>query len=300
MKIAILTQAYPFYPGEQFIEDEILYWNESLFSEVFLVPKAAQKVSRPIPENINLDLTLSKSGILENIWFSMVAIFSPIFFKELNYLFHSKKFNICTLGMAYISVSKTLKSAKKIRYFAKTNNGLDLVYCYWNEFSSYGAILVKKDGLVSKVITRFHNNDLYEYRKTNNYMPLKRQFLKSFDVLYTISEEGASYLVKTYNVQRNVIKISPLGVPIPHSISRVSSNGHFHIISVSFCVPHKRIDKIIDSIELVSSKKIDTFMRWTHIGDGPLFEELKKHANTKLAGKKTFYLNSKGIYPIYR
>jgi colanic acid/amylovoran biosynthesis glycosyltransferase len=284
VKIVILTNAYPYYPGEQFIEDEIAFWADNPVASVTLLPAVAAGEPRPIPEGISVDLAMASGTRIGRFWFILLAMFSAMFRRELVHLWRSRKIGAYTTLRAMLHTSKVLEQAKRLERYAKANGEIDVAYCYWNEAQSYAALLAKARGSVRKVVSRAHGFDLYEMRRKHEYMPLKRQFIRAYDRIFSLAEEGRSYLEETYGAPSENIEISPLGVPLSNMLSRPSPAGSLHVVSVSFCVPVKRLDRIIDALSLFARQHDQIKTVWTHIGGGPLFDEIRELAGARLAG----------------
>ncbi|MFC5579855.1 glycosyltransferase [Rhodanobacter terrae] len=284
MKIAMLTNAYPYYPGEQFIEDEIAFWADDPFASVTLLPAVAAGEPRSIPDGVSIDLCLASGTRIDRFWFMLLAMFSSMFRHELIYLWRSRKMGIYTTLRAMLHTSKVLEQAERLEQYAKASGKIDVAYCYWNEAQSYAALLAKARGSVRKVVSRAHGFDLYETRRKHEYMPLKRQFIHAYDRIFTLSDEGKAYLEDTYGAPPEKMKISPLGVPLANALSRPSPAGSLHVASVSFCVPVKRLDRIVEALSLFARQHGQIKTTWTHIGGGPLFDEIRKLAETRLAG----------------
>jgi colanic acid/amylovoran biosynthesis glycosyltransferase len=284
VKIVILTNAYPYYPGEQFIEDEIAFWADNPVASVTLLPAVAAGEPRPIPEGISVDLAMASGTRIGRFWFILLAMFSAMFRRELVHLWRSRKIGAYTTLRAMLHTSKVLEQAKRLERYAKANGEIDVAYCYWNEAQSYAALLAKARGSVRKVVSRAHGFDLYEMRRKHEYMPLKRQFIRAYDRIFSLAEEGRSYLEETYGAPSENIEISSLGVPLANMLSRPSPAGSLHVVSVSFCVPVKRLDRIIDALSLFARQHDQIKTVWTHIGGGPLFDEIRELAGARLAG----------------
>lgn len=280
----MLTNAYPYYPGEQFIEDEIAFWADDPFASVTLLPAVAAGEPRSIPDGVSIDLCLASGTRIDRFWFMLLAMFSSMFRHELIYLWRSRKMGIYTTLRAMLHTSKVLEQAERLEQYAKASGKIDVAYCYWNEAQSYAALLAKARGSVRKVVSRAHGFDLYETRRKHEYMPLKRQFIHAYDRIFTLSDEGKTYLEDTYGAPPEKMKISPLGVPLANALSRPSPAGSLHVASVSFCVPVKRLDRIVEALSLFARQHGQIKTTWTHIGGGPLFDEIRKLAETRLAG----------------
>lgn len=282
-KVLFLTGAYPFYPGEQFIEDEITYWADQTIADVCIAPASAQGMPRSLPQNISLDLGLTSSSKLYKLIFIVAALWSPIFWREIPYILKNHGLCFKCLFNALKSTSFVLYLKNKLKKVIKKTNNIDIAYCYWNDVQAYAAIILKNENLIKKVVSRAHGFDVYENRRSNNYMPLKRQFINDFDYILAIADQGKKYLEETYNASHNNILVSRLGVPIGNVYAKHTDNNKLNLLSISFCVPIKRIDKIIDALLLFKSKAPDIDINWTHIGGGPLLEVLSALAQDKLA-----------------
>ena len=282
--VIFLTNAYPYLPGEQFIEDEISYWGSQNSIRTILVPLSASGTPRNIPKSIEIDLTLAQTNTRTKKIINLIpAILSKVFWKEVKSIISIKGLNVKCLFNALLKVSSVLTIKGSLVKIHSKIKKIDVAYSYWNEAQCYAAVSLKQDGLIKKVYSRAHRYDLYEEQQPNQYMPLKRQFTSGIDLILAISDSGKSYLQSKYLIPSNKICVSRLGVPIPSTITKCSSLETLNILSISFCAPIKRIDKIIDAIR--EAKKIigpETNITWTHIGGGQLLEELKSQAQRKL------------------
>ena len=276
MKIAIITAAFPFYPGEEFIETEINYWAKNHFNKVYILPARTSGISRKIPENIKLDTTLQKNKI--NFIFIILAFFSKYLYRELLDLQKKKKINLKRIYEAIKAVAKFIRAERSIMDWLARNEKIDIIYSYWNESYAYAACSIKKRGLVGKVISRAHRFDLYEEHQKYSYMPLKRQFINKFDRIYLISYSAVKYLITTYGADPKNLRLGRLGVTLPTKPNLQRGCDFFTIISLSNIIPVKRIDKIIDSIAALGRIECNIDIKWIHIGDGFLKSQIKTYA----------------------
>ncbi|GLQ45731.1 glycosyl transferase family 1 [Dyella lipolytica] len=280
----MLTNAYPYHPGEQFIEDEIEYWTKNKDAQVTVLPAVATGTPRSVPNGISIELEMARSTALGRWWFMLTALFSAMFRNELGYLRRSRKIGVYTVLRALLHTSKVIEQAKSLERYVWIHGPIDVAYCYWNETQSYAAVLAKRKGLVRKVVSRVHGIDLYETRRAYAYMPLKRQFIHAYDRIFALSEEAKSYLAETYGASASNVKVGPLGVPLPDILSAPSADGVLHIVSVSFCLPVKRLDRIVEALCLFAGQHNQIKTTWTHIGGGPLLEKIRQLAETKMTG----------------
>lgn len=277
-KIFIVTSTFPFFPGEQFLETEVLFWGKQKSFEVILLPSSiGNGKCRKIPNNIHMDLSLAKhrkNEILINLnnYKNELNITSESLLKKQDLI------NSASMVEFYISFFQN--------YFKDLNENYKnlIFYTYWHNEISYAlSILRKKYKFI--LVSRIHGNDLYEERKQNNYMPLKREFADEIDLLFFITENQNDYLQKTYNFTRERLVMSRLGVLDNNIKTKTSDQNTFSIASCSYIVQLKRIDRIIKSLKILSNnEKIN--IKWFHIGDGPLKNELVSFAQKTLEGTK--------------
>ncbi|MGS4868102.1 glycosyltransferase [Acinetobacter baumannii] len=287
--LVILTVSFPYQGGEQFIESEIFYWNNTKFKNVLIYPSNRQGLKRLYPESINIlyspSCTYTK---LEKLYFALLGLFSSIFWKELKFLFFSKKINLTCIYYALAKVSGTLKYSNYLKKSIKDIKGEIVVYSYWNDVSYYAACLLKRKGVINKVISRAHGFDVYEERHPNNYMPLKRQFGLDVDKVFLLSDLARNYYKDKYNYPLNKLEVARLGVVLPREYYKYSNiYNELTILSLSYCVPLKRIDKIMDAINYFSIKH-NVKVKWIHIGAGELLDELKKYALNIMKENRNF------------
>lgn len=288
--ILFLTSSYPYPPGEQFIENEISYWSNLPETHVVLVPSTANGKPRRVPQDIFIDLTIAKQRkLITKIRYVLKSLLSSIFLKEILFLKKIKKLSAISLFDALKTVALTEQFRDALRTVCVNYEKIDIAYCYWNGPQAYAAALLKDEKLINRIASRAHGSDLYEERCRNNYMPVKRQFSRKIDLFLAISNQGSEYLHSVYGVEREKIKVSRLGVIIPEKFCKTSDGDRLNILSVSFCVPVKRVDKIIKSIKIASCMRKDIAFNWVHIGGGPLLETLRDLAEDLLESPNVSY-----------
>lgn len=283
MQIVLTTAAFPYPPGEQFIELEIGYWGKLQDASMIILPSVAAGPPRPVPDGI--DVRPSKSNFVKrfsSIFFSVLATVHPLFWREIKYLINQDVFHPLRIYLALKSVALTLRAKHYILRRLRGIHRVNLAYSYWNNESAYALCLLKRNGKVQRIISRAHRFDLYEEVRQHGYMPLKRQFVNDFDGMHSISEDGKRYLCGVYGFSTRCVQVSRLGVQVPEGSAPSSRDGIVRILSVSFCVWVKRIHKIIEAIHHACSADPTLVIEWTHIGDGPLRRNLEETAQRVL------------------
>jgi colanic acid/amylovoran biosynthesis glycosyltransferase len=281
--ILLMTNNYPYPPGEQFLEDEIGYWAESGFEDIRILPVTGPGEPRPVPEQIEVSSPPARLP-RPTIFVALCrALLSNILRAEIRYLGAEKKLSLKTAWLALKEVTQVKIAERRLsKYLAKKPT--DIIYCYWNDASAYAACEQKRKGWSGKVVSRAHRADLYEEERAHNYMPLKRQYVDDFDAVFCLSPEAADYFHLRFGGTRRDIQVAPLGVPLGTTLASQSPSKTVHIVSLSFCAPVKRIDRILDAVERFAADVPDHSVAWTHIGDGPLYGRLKAEAESRARG----------------
>lgn len=302
-KILFLTNAFPYYPGEQFIESEILFWSNLYPGKVVILPFGRNNEDpREIPHDILVHPVLLRNNFIQKVFGFFTVLTSSLFLKEVLYIFFRlKSLEYSLYKTAFRTTYSVIKRYKYLKNYIEGEKSNIVIYSYWFDLNAYAAALLKRNhNKVTKVITRAHGFDLYENRRKSNYMPLKRQFLSSLDRIYSISQQGKRYLNIQYNFPLEKISVARLGIAINDKLSLPSPDNEFNIMSISNCIPLKRIDKIINAISLLAESKPNIKIKWNHLGEGPEIDKLIELANKKLIAsnvKWTFHgqLSNKGV-----
>lgn len=292
--ILILTSSFPYAGGEQFIETEIKFWAQSEFNNVCILPNSFKGNLRPIPDQIKVvgNTTNEKYKFI----YIIKALFSVFFIKELKVLFKNKKnkFSFINFWAALVTCANIIRQKEKINAVINDFKGEILVYSYWNDVTAYAACLLKREGKVAQVISRAHGADLYKERRKNHYMPIKWQFVNDHDAIFLLSLAALKYYRVNYGASNNILNISRLGVEVPNSSPSYFFNKKvLKVLSISYCVEVKRIDKMIDALTAYA-KDHPVSIEWTHIGGGELFESLKAKAEKNANDVSTFNYNFMG------
>lgn len=269
--LCFFTQSYPFGTGETFIENE-LNFIAPYFKKIYLFYHIKKECMRAIPDNVTLiyiepHYTQSKKTILRGNYFLLFyLIFHELFFARQKKMFINKfRYNSShIINCIYYSDQIKKNLNEEVLKSAK-------FYSYWFFNWNLSLSILKYRKIISKVFTRTHGFDLYEYNGKPNYLPLRKFCFQNTDKVFAISKTGSDYLKKIYPEYKEKISYSYLGTldkgfnPIP------PNNSFVHIVSCSNINEVKRLHLIIEIV-----KYIDVPVLWTHIGDGPLFESIKK------------------------
>ena len=271
-RLFFLTESYPYGNGEQFIQVEMEYL-AARFDEVIILPMLVKSSERNItfPENVTVFpgvISRNKQRrYLKGIFnLSSVTLLFKLFFEERVYR------DLGRLKQWFITFSmvRTMLASPSFRFLEKEAKEGDVIYSYWGVGFAYLIPFLRE--VKAKKIARLHGGDLYEYRQ-NGYIPLRKQLFSVLDYILPVSVDGAKYLKTKYPPFFDKVQVFKLGTK-DFGLSRPSEDGVFRIVSCSSLVPIKRVDRIINALQLIEDRKIE----WTHIGSGVLYDEIQRQA----------------------
>ena len=306
-KIILVTSNFPYYGGEQFLETEVKYYCKNKNIEFVIIPLSYTNIrKRDIPSFIKVDKTFVDTPMtnISKVIYIFKSLKNKYFYKE---FVGESFFNGSKIKYFLWSMLKMQRFYEKFDNFFKEEKNLEntIIYTYWHNEATY-ALQSLKDKYNYKLISRIHGYDLYKERRPFNYMPLKKHFINNIDKIYTITENANKYLNENYGFNDDVLELSRLGVDDQNIISLPSDGNRLHIVSCSFLVEVKQVDKIIESLKRISHQLPNISFRWSHIGDGVLYDELVSLANKSLKDSVNVTFNFIGnlanndVYEFYK
>lgn len=289
--LLLLTNYYPFYKGEEYIENEIAIAAER-FEKVLIVPTMATKEmlpTRKVPENveiIKLDLDYSLPGrvkmVLRGLKNTGGAKAKTAAGKKLGP--KQRAYSLYFAARAEYVFSEITKNSAFNTVTAQYDPKDIAIYSYWLHITASVAVRLKERVFHHQCvcISRGHRYDLYDYAAPCNYIPDREYMLKHIDAVYPCSEDGVRYLNQHYGEFADKITVGRLGTLEREKVT-CEREPVFSIVSCSAVREVKRLDKIIDTVAYLNSKGYA--IRWTHLGDGPYLDEVKKYAEKNLPEK---------------
>jgi glycosyltransferase involved in cell wall biosynthesis len=298
-KILILfSYFYPYSDYDNYINSEIEILSEN-FSKIYLIPINLEgQIMRTIPHN---SILINHPFEIENISFKdkLKAFFSLTLFWELynTFIKRKKKFSVISLKIITVSFLKINHYKKKLLEIINNENNSTkkdiYIYSYWMLENAVASGLVKRMHPNVRAFSRAHSLDIYFERHSINYIPFSDKIYVLLDAVYFISEMGRNYFIKAHNIANpSKLHVSRLGTNRANAIPEYLPQEVLRIISLSWILPLKRIELIIDSLQKISTIKI----HWVHIGAyyPDKFESLKKYAGNKLSLNKNITYELKG------
>lgn len=290
MNLLMLTKFYPYGTGEAFIENEIKVFSEH-FDKITIiaceVPTEENRI-RDIPDNVKAYRINAGSkkvdalkGVLKNAFSRKKEVK-----EELAYCKGLKQ----RAFLCYFE-EKSQRVYHEIlanNYLADATSKPFVLYSYWLFMTARVATLINQKFKSTLMFTRTHRYDLYEERNALNYLPYRKFFLREFDHVFPCSDNGTKHLQKKYPEYAHKVETAFLGT-LDHGLGKYSEDGTFRIVSCSRVSPEKRIEKIIDTLQLLDQQKLE--IEWHHIGDGAGLEKIKERCNKFTSIKCVFYGN---------
>ena len=164
---------------------------------------------------------------------------------------------------------------------------IDIVYSYWCTAATLAAVRIG----ACPVVSRFHGYDLYNYRAPGGFQPFREEIIEGLTHMIFVSEYGKRYMKETWPVTDiDKCTVSYIGTGQHKRII----NDNYTFVSCSSCYELKRIDKIIDALAIIPDKY---HIKWIHVGEGGIFEELKEQAKDLLDNKPNIEYVFEGFVP---
>ncbi|HKJ42014.1 MAG TPA: glycosyltransferase [Sunxiuqinia sp.] len=295
-KLILLTHGFPYGRGESFLENEIDYLSNAFNKIEILAYSKKQGDRRELPSNCNVHHYKPVANLKENIGsipFLILHFFSflSLLISEIRFVKKNKSLKISrtVIGKA---VHDLVKGFQLYLYMKRTftYDKNTVLYAYWFVNIALAAGLIKKHYPQVKAVARGHRSDIYDYEHDPNYLSFQYFKVKMLDKLVFISQDGCDYVRQKTNLKPEKFIVSKLGINLPPRIEKPVNLTEYHIVSCSFIHRVKRVHLIIDALSRIEDLRI----RWTHLGGGPLQEEIEEFANRKLGAKKNIIYRLEG------
>lgn len=283
--LILINSTFPYGRSEPWLEEEQYYYRG--FDKILVFPVESDKLEKIRTLNHQIELVRIKPPSKIKLVFAALQCLASKDYKEekeqlkllmrcgIKYKIRCIKF----MAKSYYDYKKIIRYLKEHEYI---ENYKITLYSYWMKVMAYTCVLLKRNIPGTKFVTRCHGGDLYEYRHNSCYIPMRNAIFQSVDRIFPISEDGKKYLVANSNIDINKIKVSYLGTKnngIQKYVANKKRGKNFTVISCSNIVDVKRIDRIIDSISILSNHYCGSII-WKHYGDGPLRDLIEDKAST--------------------
>lgn len=297
--IYIFTNTFPFGEGETFIDNEVTFWDQ--FDNIYLIPlNNCYRIRYQNFTNKVKIINIPRLSKVHKLSLIINAILKKEFYKELSNIFFFTNKNLPKLRRLLSFMVHGLHTEKYIKTWIrcdKQKNNRIVLYSYWLNENAYSVSLLSKK-LHIPGVSRAHRHDIYIEKNPLNYLPLRNFLAQYLYQIYPISRDGESYL-KALLPNPNKICLYRLGTK-NHGIAPDPSDCNIiRIVSCSWMSKIKRLDRILDALNLIKGKKI----LYTHIGDGPMMKQLKqksKHLPPNIQVEFKGALSQTQIFELYK
>jgi len=282
----IFSGAFPFFGGEQFLDDEFEELSKVDSNIVIICISDAEKKTEQKRSFINnnahyIEIKLNK---LEKI-LSIRYLFFPEVIQEIPNIYKRNRFRqkIQILKIILLDFAKARKiysqSFPIIQKYSVEKEDQNLFYSYWHDIRAIGMTMMKKRFNKSKFIARAHGWDVYFERQNPPYLSFKEYLFTKLNSTILISNDAHEYIKDRFSHIENKLVVQKLGKNNSrHYITKKMDKTHFIICSCSSIIKIKRLDRIIKSLRLIEIPNV----KWIHFGDGPLIEGMKTLAEKEL------------------
>lgn len=291
-RLLLITNHFPFGSQEPFLHNEFEY-----LKKYFLLTIVTSDCTSPMTTEAPFDFPVYRVRINANISekiFNMILAFSKKFFwKELSIIFKERTnifFRLQYCAFNAISAISFYRRLKRLNVI----NLQDLVYTYWQNYKvlGIGFLLARNDVDNIPLVSRVHGYDLFNERVDLG----KRQAFKSemdshISKLFFASKYGLNYYKSHFGFSKKCnYEVSYLGVERADTVVPYNAEFGLSLISVSNVIPLKRIDLIINALELIEEFTVE----WVHFGTGSSLEYLNTLALDQLGGIQNITYHFRG------
>lgn len=266
------TASFPYGLGETWKSNELKYLVEYI-DRITVVPYSYGGntiAPKPVPAGVQVATPLFESDQLP---VSLPAIFKLLdghvfyygkeFFAKRVFLSKRKLYTWLNASLQI----KRLLAHPFVQQVIREADKHTCLYFFWGKGSCDFLPFADKSRF-GKIMVRFHRYDLFE-DESGGYIPYRRQLLQSMTLAAPSSNNGYAHLHGLYPDVKTHMRVVRIGVLSEGVVGR-STDGVLRIMSCSYVVPVKRVHIIAQALKTLSMP-----IEWTHVGDGPLMNELR-------------------------
>lgn len=296
--LVLLTESYPFGPGESYVENEIFYL-DAAFDELIVISNDVEgDAQRRLPDGvtcIRAPYGLSFSDQLKGAG----ALLDSEPREELRRIraTYSLDATEAVRNTVYASWFKAKKYSRTLRRIAADRPGTKIyAYSYWANDMAIAVALANARGWVDVGICRAHGWDVYFERSNARFLPFRRFLAENLDFYRFVSKDGLEYF-RAMEGDYASLGCSRLGTPLLAE-NPLAAHEPFVIVSCSTMIPLKRVERIAQALEGVEHR-----VRWIHIGDGParpVVEEVVSRLPAEIEVELTGELPNAQVHELYR
>lgn len=298
--LLLLTAQYPYGSGEDFLSAEVNYIQG--FDRVLVCPcnrKADSVVTKKVPQGFSV-VPIRKTDPGKSVYAKLMT--RSYVLDEIASLLCTGR---CSAGrvhemLFFMKNAVALFTALKEIPELKTADEV-VIYSYWFYDAAAAGVLLagelRSRGIKVRQYSRAHGFDVYPERSPNGYLPMRKFLLQRVDGVFPCSQNGSDTIQRQFPSCSSKVRPAFLGTA-DHGVRGGSRKGGFRLVTCSYMVPVKRLHLIVQALE-----QADFPVFWTHIGSGPLEQEilrqtanLPENVHTEFTGQ----LDNSAIMGYYR
>lgn len=266
MRLLLLTQTFPFGPGEAFLAPELDRLRQSF--EVIVAP--AYRPSGPprgAAGSVEVDTSLAAESIVSPI--------APVRFRRslataMRGEFSARRGEILRsprkLAFLTYYMLRGARAARWIRTrIAERPEVATLVYGYWSNAEAFGAALASEQDSIP-FVCRAHGGDLYERADVFGYLPFRSFIVDRARAVLTVSDHGRDHLHRRHPRAASRIVTARLPIELPSGATEAPSSDPIVVASCSSAASIKRLPLIASTVATLAAQRPDRRFRWSHIG----------------------------------
>lgn len=288
--LIMLTNYYPYFRGEEYIESEIKVLSKK-FDRIIVIPTLISKsmeITRKVPENVTVLTAYYENSKISKINSMISSIFSTSKEKRLKIKDDSRNKIINKLYNYYFEGRTKSSYEQIVKLLEKENISREepvILYSYWFHSTAKIAVELKLNYFknVKYSFSRGHAYDVIEEVSAVKFLPMRKYLLDNLDNLFLVSSTKAKSMQEEYPEYKNKIGYSRLGTK-KISEGPIEKNSKFILVSCSGIRDVKKVDKIVEALSILDDKYID--IEWYHFGTGPLHDQISELANKNLKNIK--------------
>lgn len=273
--LLLLTSWYPLNNGDAaFVVNEIDQLAAG-FDQVLVFNHTwdVQRPAVPTPENVRYLGTLSAAidkGPLPKQLLGMLR--HPAYLARVLSIYRRENRAGRTRGQRAATMREAVNAARMALVIRPHLRGAGdvSVYAFWAWGA--GVALAGLPRVRGSKVLRIHSFDLYE--EVLGHLPLRASLFGIADSIIPISNHGADYLRERYPaiLPDGKLQVMRLGTPDCGIGPTPASSEPLRVVSCSTVNQVKRVERILEVAAYLAQQ---TPVRWTHLGGGPLLEQLR-------------------------
>ncbi|MGG1572305.1 glycosyltransferase [Fictibacillus sp. NRS-1165] len=284
----LITNRYPYLPGEQFLETEMKYM-EPLFEKIEIAAVNGAGEKRPVPEKVSVHQLPGRPGGTKKYIHTFYSVTADGQGRRWLSSELPKARMFGSKGLLQLAnwLSHAIRIRDEIKRKWLDDKNFDsrkaVFYSYWLTPSAVALAMLKEtygDDLFT--VSRAHGGDVYDYRHSIPYLPFQERVISALDSVRMISDDGKQYLETKYPNADARLLVNRLGTERPRFTASPSEDGILRIVTCSYVKPVKRLDLLVEALKETTSR-----IHWTHIGDGEQREEIENQAKNELPAQVT-------------